>query len=191
VLITAHKKLKFKYCWIILGLALGYGLLPVTFPEITTNFENPNVLIIERQECGCPCPEGVIKKGTLIFSNDIREKFPDLSERSHEITLTNFPPFNEISNERPETFSFANGNTFKVEGYTVGADTILCQPGNCELVPRFKVERWGLTSYYARFNTFPIPGVLIYLALGILSLPSFLAFIFLSWKQYRSNDRGK
>jgi hypothetical protein len=183
--------MKFKALWIIFGVVFCYGLLPVTFPAIWTNFENPNVLIIERQECGCPCPEGVVKKGRLDFSASIRTQFPDLSENSHEITLTNFPPFNDIDNERPETFSFANGNSFKVEGYTVGADTILCRPGNCEFVPRFKVERWRLASYEPRFNTFPIIGVLIYLASGILGLPGFLAFIFLSWKQYRSNDRAK
>src|SRR5688572_18472174 len=174
--------MKFKYFWIIFGLVLGSGLLPVTFPEITTNFDNPNVLIIERQECGCPCPEGVIKKGRLNFSNDIREKFPDLSEHSHEITLTNFPPFNGVSNERPETFSFANGNTFKIEGHTVGVDTILCQPEDCELVPRFKVESWALTSYYPRFQTFPVLAGLVYIVSAILGLPSLIAFIFLSWK---------
>ena len=183
--------MKFKYFWILFGLVLGYGILPVTFPEINTNFESPNVLIIERQECGCPCPEAFILKGTLHFSNEIRAKFPDLSERSHEITVINFPPYNEISNERPETFSFANENTFRILGHTVGVDTVLCQPEDCLLVPRFKVESWALTSYYPRFQTFPILAAMIYMVSAILGLPTLIAFVFLSWKQDRSNDRSK
>lgn len=178
--------MKFKFFWIVFGLVFGYGLLPVTIPDFSADFDNPNTLLIRRQECGCPCAEGVIEKGRLFFSEDVKEEFPGLSERSHEITLTNFPPF-EIRNGAPEEFEFANTNTFRVTGHTVGIDTIVCQPENFESVPKFEVESWALTSYYPRFLTFPILIVIGYYVAGILAAPSLIAFAFIFFTRKRKD----
>ena len=178
--------MKFKYFWIVFGLILGYGLLPVTLPDLTGNFEKPNTLLVRRQECGCPCAEGVIEKGRLIFSEEVKKDFPQLSERSREITLTNFPPF-EIRNGTPEEFEFANINTFRVTGHTIGIDSIPCSAASFESVPKFEVQSWALASYYPRFLTFPLPITIGYYVAGILTLPTCIAFVFIFFSRKRKD----
>ena len=117
------------------------------------------------------CRRGVIKKGRIEFSESIKHLYPKLNENGREITLIDFPPYDEITMEKPQSFDFANGNNFRVTGQVVGVDTILCNPTNCEIVPKFKVESWTLTSYYPRFLKFGISTMLTYFGLWIIALP--------------------
>ena len=173
----------FRYAWIVLVLVLGYGLLPVTLSDYSNNFNNPNILLIERQECGCPCAEGFIKKGHLKFSDEIKKQFPTLSEVNNQITLIDFQPFDDITNKKSETLSFANENSFKVSGQTIGVDTILCEPTNCEIVPKFKVNDWALTTYYPRFWKFSSPTILIYFGLCLFAFPILTIASFIRWRR--------
>jgi len=175
--------MKLKFGWIILTLILGYGLMPVTLPYYSDNYAQPNTLLIDRQECGCPCAEGVIKKGQLKFSESIMHLYPTLNENGGEITLIDFPPYDDITMEKPETFDFANGNTFRVTGQVVGVDTILCDPTNCEIVPKFKVDSWTLTSYYPRFWKFGIPAMLTYFGLWLIAFPILTIMTFVRRKR--------
>jgi hypothetical protein len=181
--------MKLKYVWIILTLILGYGLLPVTLPDYSDNYSQSNILLIDRQECGCPCAEGVIRKGQLKFSPSIKQLYPTLNENGREITIIDFPPYNDITMEKPETFDFANGNTFKVTGQVVGVDTILCDPTSCEIVPKFKVDSWTLTSYYPRFWKFGIPTMLTYFGLWIIGLPIVSITTFVKWEKKKANKQ--
>jgi len=180
--------MKLKYIWIISALILGYGLLPVTLPDYSNNFDNPNTLLVGRQECGCPCAEGFIKKGHLKFTENIKKQFPTLSENDKEITLVNFSPYNNINNRN---FDFANSNTFKVIGQVIGVDTILCDPSNCEVVPKFWVSSWKLTSYYPRFWKFNPPISLTYVCLWIIGLPILIINTFNSWKKKVKKDNNE
>ncbi|MCW8897922.1 MAG: hypothetical protein OQJ96_01030 [Flavobacteriales bacterium] len=177
----------FNFLWIILMFVLLFGLLPVTIPDLSDNFKNPNVLLINRQECGCPCAEGVIKKGKLIISQEILDKYPKLRDNHFEITLTNFSPYNDISNDKPETFDFANFNSFKVTGQVIGVDTILCNPNNYEIVPKFQVTDWKLTRYYPKFLKFSSPIMLLYLGLWCVALPTLTITTIYKAKRKRKN----
>ena len=178
--------MKRKYIWIILLSILLYGVLPIKIPNYFDDFalfEKPNILLVSRQECGCPCAEGVILKGTLEYSEKIKKQFPTLSPNSQEITIVNFSPFDDITNENYQTFDFANNNNFKIDGEVIGVDTILCNPENCEIVPKFRVENWSLNSYYARFWLWDITFILVYFALWVIALPSMLIISFVDKKK--------
>jgi len=161
-----------KFLWILLILLLLFGLLPVKIPNLFNDFKKPNVLLIDRQVCGCDCAEGRIKNGTLKISQNIMDKYPELGDKHFEVTLTNFPPFDNLSNDKLETFDFANHNTFKVTGNVIGVDTVLCNPESCEIVPKFQVNEWTLTSYYPKFFRFNTPSILTYFGLWIIALPA-------------------
>ncbi len=164
--------MKLIIAWIFSILFVIYGLLPVSLTLQNDDLNRPNTLLIERQECGCPCAEGVIIKGQLRFSDDIKNKFPELQEKGNEITLTDFPPFDNLTNYNTMTFDFANNNTFKVSGQVIGIDTILCDPTNCEIVPRFQVSNWTTTTYYPRFWLFGKTLFIAYWSIIVLCLPT-------------------
>jgi hypothetical protein len=175
--------MKLKIVWTALTLILGYGLLPVTLPDTSNNFDNPNTLIIRRQECGCPCADGLIMKGQLEFSRDIKNRFPALLEKVNEITLTNFPPF-EVSMDHMETFYFANEDVFKITGQTIGVDSIQCGgPSEYQIVPRFRVDTWSLTFYKPRFSRLSIILQLAYFGLAVIVVPVMLILTFVDWKK--------
>ena len=178
--------MKSNYIWIFLALFLVYGILPLTIPDYSEDYSQANTLLIERQECGCPCAEGVILKGQVGLSDEMKRKYPTLVETGTEITLVDFDPFDNITNEDVTTFDFANGNEFKVVGKVVGVDTILCDPSNCEVVPKFEVKKWSLTSYSPKFLTFSLPLVALYFVLGIIGTPALLARIFLMFKKVKT-----
>lgn len=160
-----------KTLWTILTLILIYGLFPTKFPDYSNNYEKSNQLLIDRQVCGCPCAEGVIKKGKLAISQKLKDIYPQLNDNQTQITLTNFPPFDNITNERLETFYFANENYFKITGQVIGVDTILCNPEYCELAPKFKVSDWTLIQYYPNYKKLNILMHLAYIGLWIVVFP--------------------
>ena len=181
--------MKLKISWAILIIAIIYGLLPVTIPDKTNNFNKPNVLLIDRQECGCPCAEGIIRRGKLQISQEIKNKFPELDDNQIEITLVDFPPYDDISNDNPQTFDFANYNSFKVTGQVIGVDTILCDPQNCEVVPKFRVTNWALTSYYPRFYNLSIVTTLFYFGMLVTGIPILTFLTVDKWRQLRKQKR--
>ena len=87
----------FLLSWFLLICFIGYGLLPVSINFKKFDFNKPNTLEIRYQVCGCPCPEAVIIKGKLQFSEYIKQEFPDLQEDGKEITLKNFPLFENFN----------------------------------------------------------------------------------------------
>lgn len=164
--------MRFLIAWALLIFFVGYGLLPVSLRLLIDEVSKPNTLLIERQVCGCPCAEGVIIKGQLQFSESIKSKYPNLTENENEITLTEFPPFDNLTNYNAMTFDFANNNTFKVSGHVIGVDTILCDPTNCEIVPKFQVSDWTTTTYYPRFWLFDKFIFIAYTSSILLGLPT-------------------
>ena len=175
-----------KTIWFLLTLILVYGILPVTIPDFTDDYNKSNTILIERQECGCPCPEAVIVKGKLAISSKMRAKYPELGDNYNQINLVNFPPFDDISSDEPHTFDFANYNSFKITGEVVGIDTIFCTPQACEIAPIFKLEKWNLVNYVPKFQNANILVTLAYFGLWILFLP-ILAIITIV-KYFRKNN---
>ena len=175
--------MKLSHALIITALLLAYGFLPVTIPYYSGNYSNPNTLLISRQECGCPCAEGKIVKGRLHFSDSIKKAFPNLDESVREFTLKNFPPFNKINSGKLETLDFANNNDFKVTGKVIGVDTILCTPSNCEIVPKFEVSSWTLTTYYPRFQKFNYLFRILYFGVLLIGITFIAIKISLVWKK--------
>ncbi|WP_222166649.1 hypothetical protein [Edaphocola aurantiacus] len=140
--------------WILviaLLLFLGYGLLPVKFPDRKQDYDAPNTLFITNQECGCPCPNARVLKGKLVAADSILLQYPGLIVDAGEIELENFPPYKKPIAD----YGFIAFNQFKVKGHISGAYAVYCDPGGCKYVPKFTVESWSMTTYYAKFWLFP------------------------------------
>ncbi|MEX0811352.1 MAG: hypothetical protein WD048_03980 [Chitinophagales bacterium] len=132
-----------RYAWLIWLLIALYGFTPATINSLWTR-PNKTDLIITGQECGCPCPEARVLKGAIEIPENILDKHPNIHE--YELTLTGNSPF--------EPYNYEIGHSeILIEGKVIGIDTILCSPTDCEVVPKFEVKKWTLTSYSARFWT--------------------------------------
>lgn len=142
---------KLRYIWLFIGLFLAYSFWPAYWPSCNINYDEPNHLKIRFQECGCPCPEAVIEKGSLLFSDSIKQTYPTLNEKSVEINLVNFEPVNNKNWGNGLRFDFLSSNDFNIMGAVIAADTVACSPDGCELSPVFKVTNWEIRSYYPRF----------------------------------------
>jgi hypothetical protein len=139
-----------------------YGLLPY---RKATNIDTtkPNQLIIHQQECGCPCPDAAVIKGQLQIPQDIASKYQTLNTTQLNLDIKNF--------NEPYNYELGQAKLF-IKGKVVGADTILCEPTNCELAPRFQVDSWALVDTVSRAWTFPNWAGLIFLINLFLFAPT-------------------
>ena len=122
-----------------------YGLLPYRKAK-NIDTTKPNHLVISQQVCGCPCPDASVIKGQLSISPDVVSKYPTLHTTELNMDIKNF--------NEPYNYELGHAKLF-IEGEVIGADTILCEPTNCELVPLFRVDSWALVDTVARAWIFP------------------------------------
>ena len=141
-----------KYLIIAILAIIGYGFLPISIPKYG-NQTSENELRIERQECGCPCPNSRIVGGELEISEEWIKKNPQLIDNKSEINI-----ISNSNHKRIEWFWELQGETsYFVEGEIIGIDTILCNPENCEIAPRFEIKKIRLNSYVCLLYTSPSP----------------------------------
>jgi hypothetical protein len=152
-----------RYLLLICSIAFAvYGMLPF---RKATNVDTsiPNQLIVEQQECGCPCPNAVILKGQLNIPPEIALKYQPIHTTQINLDIEDFNQAYNLNLGMPNLF---------VKGKVTGIDTILCEPANCELAARFKVESWACTGYVARAWTFPMWAGIFFMANLILFAPA-------------------
>ena len=154
-----------RILFLILSIAFTvYGLLPY---RKATNIDTtkPNQLVINQQECGCPCPDAGIVKGQFQIPQDITLKYQTLNTTQLNLDIKGF--------NVPYNHELGQAKLF-IKGKVIGADTILCEPTNCELAPRFKVDSWALVDNVARAWTFPKWAGLLFLANLFIFMPALL-----------------
>lgn len=156
-----------------------YGLLPY-HKATNINTKQPNQLIVHQQECGCPCPDAGIRKGQLQIPQDIASKYPTLNTTQINLDIEGF--------NEPYNYELGHARLF-IKGKVVGADTILCEPTNCELAPRFQVNSWALVDTVARAWIFPIWVGLLFLVNLFLFVP--ILTITEIVKRIRNNKRAQ
>lgn len=152
-----------RILFLILSITFAvYGLLPY---HKATNIDTtkPNQLIINQQECGCPCPDAGVMKGQLQFPQDIAIQYPTLHTTQLNLDIKDF--------NEPYNYELGQAKLF-IKGKVVGADTILCEPTNCELAPRFQVDSWALVDTVARAWTFPRWAGLLFIINLFMFLPT-------------------
>ena len=135
-----------RLLFLVLSIAFAvYGLLPYKKAK-NIDTSKPNQLVISQQVCGCPCPDAAVIKGQLTIPPDVVRKYPALHTTELNMDLDNF--------NEPYNYELGHAKLF-INGKVVGADTIVCDPNNCELAPRFQVDSWGLVDSVARAWIFP------------------------------------
>ena len=135
-----------RLLFLIFSIAFAvYGLLPYKKAK-NIDTSKPNQLVISQQECGCPCPDATIVKGQLNIPADIISKYPVLHTTELNMEINNF--------NQPYNYELGRAELF-IKGKVIGADTIICDPNNCELAPRFQVDSWALVDTVARAWIFP------------------------------------
>jgi hypothetical protein len=155
-----------KYAWLIWILITLYGFTPATINTLWTKPTDVD-LVITGQQCGCPCAQAIVISGKVSIPEKILNEYPNLL--TNQLTLTGNSPF------QPYNYEIGHSEIL-IEGEVVGIDTISCSPTDCEIVPKFKVEKWTLTSYTARIWTWNDKAGMIYLFgvpigfLGLLTL---------------------
>jgi hypothetical protein len=152
-----------RILFLILSITFAvYGLLPY---HKATNIDTtkPNQLIINQQECGCPCPDARVIKGQLQIPQDIAIQYPTLHTTQLNLDIKDF--------NEPYNYELGQAKLF-IKGKVVGADTILCEPTNCELAPRFQVDSWALVDTIARAWTFPSWVGLLFIINLFMFLPT-------------------
>jgi hypothetical protein len=141
-----------------------YGLLPYhKATKIDTT--KPNQLIINQQECGCPCPDAGVVEGQMKIPQDIASKYQTLNTKQLNLDIKGF--------NEPYNYELGHAKLF-IKGKVVGADTILCEPTKCELAPRFQVDSWALVDNVATAWTFPIWLAFLYLINLFLLMPTLI-----------------
>lgn len=155
-----------------------YGLLPYNkVKNIDTS--KPNQLVIDQQECGCPCPDASVIKGKLIIPPDVASKYPELRTTELNIDIKNF--------NEPYNYELGHAKLF-IKGKVVGADTILCDPAKCELAPLFQVDSWALVDTVARAWIFPTWAGLLFIINLVLFAPTLIITdIVKRIRQYKDN----
>ena len=157
-----------------------YGSLPYHKAK-NIDTSKPNQLVISQQECGCPCPHAAVIKGQLNIPPDIVSKYGVLHKTELNLDIDNF--------NKPYNYELGHVKLF-IKGKVVGADTILCDPNNCELVPLFQVDSWALIDTVARAWTFPGWMFLLFLINLFLLVPVLTITEILKWaRQYRNKQR--
>ncbi len=154
-----------KNLFLILSIFFSvYGLLPY---HKATNIDTtkPNQLVINRQECGCPCPDAEVIKGQLQIPNDIALKYQTLTTTQLNLDIKSF--------NEPYNYELGHAKLY-IKGKVIGADTILCEPTNCELAPRFQVDSWALVDNVANAWTFPNWLALLFLINLFLLMPTLI-----------------
>ena len=146
-----------------IGFAI-YGLLPYRKAS-NTNTILPNQLVIEQQECGCPCPDARIVKGQLQIPADIASKYQGLHTTQLNLSINGF--------NEPYNYELGKASLF-IKGRVVGTDTIQCDPTSCELAPRFEVESWALVDTVANAWIFPLWIGALFLANLLLFAPTII-----------------
>ena len=129
---------------LILSAAFAaYGLFPFK-KGLNIDTSLPDQLIVIQKQCGCPCPNAAILEGHLKIPSDLNSKFQPQQLKQINLDMEDYSGLNhfEISLAR-----------LYVKGKVIGADTVLCEPTNCELTPRFRVEAWGLVDNVATVST--------------------------------------
>ncbi len=152
-----------RILFFILSIAFAiYGLLPY---HKATNVDTtkPNQLIINQQQCGCPCPDALVIKGQLQIPQDIGIQYPTLHTTQLNLDIKDF--------NEPYNYELGQVKLF-IKGKVVGADTILCEPTSCELAPRFQVDSWALVDTVSRAWTFPSWAGLLFIINLFMFLPT-------------------
>jgi hypothetical protein len=96
---------------------------------------------------------------------DIASKYQTLNTTQLNLDIKNF--------NEPYNYELGQAKLF-IKGKVVGADTILCEPANCELTPRFQVDSWALVDTVATAWTFPIWLGLLFLIDLFLLMPTLI-----------------
>ena len=152
--------MKNKFFIIILFAICAYGFLPVSLFFDKSDAKKPNYLLIERQECGCPCPNASIKEGKLLIADDTLKKYSQISTK--EINISGRNPFvNDLDLTLKQVI---------VYGKTVGVDSVMCEPSDCELVANFEVYNWKINGYYPRLWIHGSGFLLLFLGSSIFLL---------------------
>lgn len=142
-------------------------LIPINFSFVTTT--DTNELLVRDQECGCPCPDVSIIKGTLEIPDSLKHKIkPGFSEAN----LTGDTPYTSTS----ELLYY----DFKIKGYMVGATTDLCSPSECYYVPTIFVESYSIGEYIPLFIKWNPIFLLIYLVFVLISLGTLISLTIVS-----------
>jgi len=123
-----------------------------------------------------PLSRGFYKKGTLIISPNISTLYQNISKE--EIDLVGNDPF-ATTDPGLELAS----HDMIIKGMVIGVDTMECDPTNCQIVPKFKVESWSTSIYYPRFWTSGQIFIYIFLLAGLFSLLTIAVYI--GWKLYK------
>jgi hypothetical protein len=141
-----------------------YGLLPY---NKATNIDTtmPNQLVVNQQECGCPCPEAGIIEGRLNIPQELASKYKNIHTSQLNLDIEDF--------NEPYNYELGQAKLF-IKGKVVGADTILCDPTNCEIAPRFRVDSWRLVETVATAWTFPVWLGLLFLITLFLLMPALI-----------------
>jgi len=152
---------------ILLTLSIAFavcGLLPY---HKATNIDTtkPNQLVIHQQECGCPCPDAGVVEGQMQIPQDIASKYQTLNTTQLNLDIKGF--------NEPYNYELGRAKLF-IKGKVVGADTILCEPTNCELAPRFQVDSWALVDTVATAWTFPVWLAFLFLINLFLLMPTLI-----------------
>jgi hypothetical protein len=80
-----------KYIFLICCCITGYGFLPVSFLSGVSKINNPNTLLIRKQECGCPCPGALILNGGFFIPPSLKTQ--GLNILTNEINITGDDPY--------------------------------------------------------------------------------------------------
>ncbi|MDX2047883.1 MAG: hypothetical protein SFU87_13920 [Chitinophagaceae bacterium] len=145
-------------------LFVAIGFLPYKQAWVTDT-SSPDHLIVDPQECGCPCPDAAIVKGHLYIPEDSLKKYPAILK--NEVNLE-IPGFNDHS-----SYELIHAKLY-VKGVITGFDTVLCTPDNCEMVPEFLVSSWAVVDYIPQFWSFPGWAIILSVVNLIALFPALL-----------------
>lgn len=155
---------KIKALSILIICIIIYGLLPIS-TSIFSNSLSSSTFKVERQECGCPCPNARIIDGAFVIPEEWTNQYPQLKSPTHEINLSFKAKHKSIEN-----FWLINSEVLIVSGNMIGVDTILCNPEFCELTPLVNVNQVKTITYTPQFWTFKSNFLFYYFSFSFFGL---------------------
>lgn len=124
-----------KRILLIAVLILIIGLLPYRLAYFAMT---KNMLLVEPQRCGCPCPDISVLKDSII----IPEKFLRMCDHINN-TEANLQNGDVIYN----TSCCGESYKYYISGEVVGIDTIECNEMGCLMAPVISIDQCYLTTY--------------------------------------------
>lgn len=141
---------------VITLILIAVLFIPAHFPS-TLGKPGKDEAIIHFQECGCPCPDALVKEEHFSIPDSLAEKL-----KQNE--------FLEIYLENDSDIDYESSQfDIKIKGKIIGANPDFCDGNDCYYTPIVRIDSWEIADYVSWFWNWDRNFAMSYLLVTLMS----------------------